>query len=781
MFTLGDVLMATSLPKTGLICLLEDRIDEDWRVGDRKEWEADELRNTDIGIVLREAALIPQMTVSQNIEIALRIQKWEGRSREDIRDRVERVLTFVGLEHCEKVKASKLTARECRLVAFARALVKDPRILVLEPPKPSAKLNDLEEVLPLLCQIAKTRLVVIVTDPASAPEQADENSIFDLVARVQAGKIVKVQEKVVKQKPNSAQRRAEEMKAVREVEKIIPGRSDVHAKRLSVIDRIRMSRHFARRNRAGRRGLIFLLLLMFLAAIVTLTVKSFDGQPLIVKYLNKYQPRFLTGEIVTGYFEDGIEWEDSIKSGPYYLDRIREVAVQTGKEAIPVITEQWLFTDESDPARSGYYGATFAVLEENDPALFSIAEGSFPEQKNEILISDYLAQELQVSLGDPITSSMGEYHICGIYSTDFNERDDHTRSKFESGTSAEQMERKYNYAMVVIDREALTASVKQAGWLKLRGAEFLESLYGYTMIAGLETISEEDLVYGRMPRERNEVLISYKMYQYNIDLFEAGSIEKQFEFADIHAKRYNGYYSERLNLADFFPEGVTIVGVCSDRAVGYDVEYDSSIISYRVSNEVFEEIRDAYLSDYIFDGYLLNCSDVTDYKELAQTATDQGYRFDVSFLDDLYYLKDLKEPVLTYCWWILAPLSVIAFLCMIAYARASVSGNQSEIRMLRALGVYGKDIVSAFTFRSFMIAVRAAAYSALIALAAIWTLNFMIRESVVGGYVDILDWQPDILWMLLTGVFVLTVTGHVVAKWKMRHMTPVEIIRRNEK
>ena len=131
-------------------------------------------------------------------------------------------------------------------------------------------------------QIAKTRLVVIVTEQVNIPGQADENSPFDLVACVQAGKIVKVQEKETKHKQNFALRRTEEMKAVREVEKTITGRSDVRAKRLSLRDRICMSHRFGRKNRADRRGLIFLFMLMFLAAIVTLTAEKYNEQELIL-------------------------------------------------------------------------------------------------------------------------------------------------------------------------------------------------------------------------------------------------------------------------------------------------------------------------------------------------------------------------------------------------------------------------------------------------------------------------------------------------------------------
>ncbi len=769
MLTLENILMSSSLPQKGLICLLEEGIDEDWSVDGRKEWEADELRNTDIGIVLREAALIPQMTVSQNIEIALRIQKWEGRSREDIRDRVDRVLTFVGLEHCEKVKASKLTARECRLVAFARALIKDPRILLIEEPKQNSNTGTIEEILPLLQQIAKTRLVVIVTEQVNIPGQADENSPFDLVACVQAGKIVKVQEKETKHKQNFALRRTEEMKAVREVEKTIPGRSDVRAKRLSLRDRICMSHRFGRKNRADRRGLIFLFMLMFLAAIVTLTAEKYNEQELITKYFNKYQPMVLAGGIESSYSEGGEEWKTLIKSGPYYSDRIRKVAEQTGKEAIPVITEQWLFTYEGDQLNRSYYDATFAALKENDPTLFPIAEGGFPKSEDEALISDYLAQVLQVSLGDPITSSMGEYRVCGIYSTDFTEHGVDTQLQFSSGTSAEQTERRYYYAVVVIDREALTARMRHAEWLKLTDAEIFENAYRDMVIAGTDSVSERDLLYGRMPQERDEILISNQMYLWNRDLFDADFLDQPFELVNWHAKEYNGYYSDSMNMEEFFPTGVKVVGVCPDSVVGYDPEYDTHVIDYRISDEAFEEIRQAYLSDYLYDGYLLNCVDVTDYRDLVQEATQLGYRFDESFTDGIHELKEMSKQWLQGFWLITAGLGVISVLCMMAHARISVRGNESEIRMLRSLGVSGKDFVSAFTFRHFMSAVRAAVYSGLIAWGAIWTLNFLIREGVEGAYIEVFDWQPAYTWTLIVGALVLTVTARVAAKQRLRN------------
>lgn len=753
--------MSSSLPQKGLVYLLEEGIRDDWSVDGRKEWEADELRNTEVGIVMREATLLPEMTVGQNIEIALRIQKWEGRSKEDIQDRIRLVLACVGMEGCEKVKVSKLTARECRLVTLARALIKDPKILVLETSKPTAKSNDLEAILPLLRQIAKTRLVVIVT------EQADEDPEADLVACVKDGKIVKIREKETKHKPNSALRRTEEMKAVREVEKIIPGRSDVRVKRLSARDRIRMSRIFGRKTRFGRRWLIFLFLLMFMASIVTLAAANYDEQTLMTKYFNKYQPKILTGGVEASYSEDGTEWKYLIKAGTYFSDRIRKVAEQTGKDAIPVITGQWLFTYDEGQLDRSYYDTTFAVLKENDPAMFPIARGGFPVQEDEVLISDYLAQVMQVSPGDSITSSMGEYRVCGIYSTVFREHGVDTQPGSGNVIIAEQDDMRYNYAVAVINREALTASVKRAGWLKLSDVEILESAYNDMVIARTETVSEEDLLYGRMPQERDEVLISNRMYRWNRDLFGEEFNEQQFEFTDLHGEEYNGYYSDTINMAEFFPNGIKIVGVCPDQIVGYDPEYDTFVIDYRVSDEVFEELRDAYLSDYIYEGYLLDCTDVTDYRDLVQTAVEQGYQFDESFAGGIQELRELSEPWLRGFWWITAGLGVISVLCMMAHARTSVRENESGIRMLRSIGVSVKDIASAFTFRFFMAAVRAAAYVALITGVAIWALNFLIREETRGIYIEVLGWLPVFTRVLIVGALVLTLIACMTTKRRL--------------
>jgi ABC-type Fe3+/spermidine/putrescine transport system ATPase subunit len=84
-----------------------------------------------IGMVFQNYALFPHMTVFQNVAFGLETQK---RPRKETEDRVERVLTSVGLHHKAHSPVTALSGGEQQRVAVARAVVVEPAVLLFDEP-----------------------------------------------------------------------------------------------------------------------------------------------------------------------------------------------------------------------------------------------------------------------------------------------------------------------------------------------------------------------------------------------------------------------------------------------------------------------------------------------------------------------------------------------------------------------------------------------------------------------------------------------------------------------
>ena len=135
-----------------------------------KDRDWDSYRNHTIGFVFQSYNLIPHQTILANVELALTIS---GIGKNERRSRAKKALEQVGLgEQCHK-KPNQLSGGQMQRVAIARALVNDPDILLADEPTGALDSTTSVQVMELLKEVAKDRLVVMVThNPELAQEYA---------------------------------------------------------------------------------------------------------------------------------------------------------------------------------------------------------------------------------------------------------------------------------------------------------------------------------------------------------------------------------------------------------------------------------------------------------------------------------------------------------------------------------------------------------------------------------------------------------------------------------
>ena len=123
-----------------------------------RDW--DTYRNHSIGFVFQAYNLIGHQSICKNVELALTIA---GVSKKERKERAYQALAKVGLKGMEKKRPNQLSGGQMQRVAIARALVNNPEILLADEPTGALDSETSVQIMDLLKEVAKNRLVIMVT------------------------------------------------------------------------------------------------------------------------------------------------------------------------------------------------------------------------------------------------------------------------------------------------------------------------------------------------------------------------------------------------------------------------------------------------------------------------------------------------------------------------------------------------------------------------------------------------------------------------------------------
>ena len=133
-----------------------------------KDRDWDSYRNHTIGFVFQSYNLIPHQSVLSNVELALTIS---GISKSERKRRAKEALEKVGLGEQIHKRPNQMSGGQMQRVAIARALVNDPDILLADEPTGALDSETSVQVMDLLAEVAKDRLVIMVTHNPELAEQ----------------------------------------------------------------------------------------------------------------------------------------------------------------------------------------------------------------------------------------------------------------------------------------------------------------------------------------------------------------------------------------------------------------------------------------------------------------------------------------------------------------------------------------------------------------------------------------------------------------------------------
>ena len=809
-----------------------DVVIDEKNLANMTERDMDALRNTDIGIIFQSYNLVPEMTVYQNIEVALKIQKWDGKTEEEVRDRILKIMKYIGLAGYENRVVSQLSGGERQRIAIARALVKDSKILLADEPTGNLDAKTGAVVLDLLKKISEHRLVIVVTHDAASAERYG-----DCVLNIRDGQIVQVQEREFapvglldltvkwdgkeaekyedlspeeaaelakkliltpglkeaglsvraasgkKERQESETDRQEKTVSPMGMNAVISPRSGVITAGLTLRNKLRFSGLFMKKNKVRLIVSIALMAVTLFLLTAAAFITHYDDRKVLTEYFDRYAPENLTGAVDREYTDMFYRSHSySLKSGPVYMDQTKKPAEDTGHPMIPILMDQALFGDMETENYTGTGSVTMVALTDENEDAFPVADGRTPQTPEEIAITDYLAHVLNVSVGDSVETPFGKAEVSGIISTDYVEYELIKKLRYEGGSDFTGHLLNYRYGIALMLKEAFGAYQNDSARLTLPMSLFTVSEYPHSYvesaesrgtIGGMSLVDGQALSRGRMPEKRGEVLISARVAErYEVEKRWTGE-SVHYDFIDIHDVKYNECFSDHLNMAEFFPEGVDVVGIYPDEAMAY--------ADFLIADDVYKEIRSTYTEKYYFDAYLLNCRSLKDYKDLVYHAAECGLWFDEPAAYQIYDFKAMVTEILPVLWILLAAVSLVTLLNMISYISASIRGNSKNIGILRALGVTKRDVSAIFVVESFVVYWIAAAISLLLSLIFMKYVNGLYQESLNERMYNIITWDHLIASILIAITFVICALVSLIPIRKMERLTPIEIIRRHEK
>jgi putative ABC transport system permease protein len=131
-----------------------------------RDWDI--YRNRSVGFVFQSYNLIPHQTVLRNVELALTLS---GVSKSERRKRAIEVLGKVGLEDQIHKKPNQISGGQMQRVSIARALINNPDILLADEPTGALDSETSVQIMDLIKEIARERLVIMVTHNAELAER----------------------------------------------------------------------------------------------------------------------------------------------------------------------------------------------------------------------------------------------------------------------------------------------------------------------------------------------------------------------------------------------------------------------------------------------------------------------------------------------------------------------------------------------------------------------------------------------------------------------------------
>ena len=768
------------------------------------ESQFDAYRNIRIGIIFQQYNLLPDMNVYDNLRLVLEMQEWDiplSQRQAYIDEKIACILSQVGLSGFEKRRVNQLSGGEQQRIAIARTLLKNPDILFADEPTGNLDQKTGNAILDLLKSLSKNCLVIMVShDRESAFKYGDyiinmSDGAISSIDKLENGRYTYsfslAQDNEVKDfsslslsdvgKEVEKVLSACENGSVIEISKISKAlvsdtdsvhetgndRKNIKTKKLANRYKLQLAFGFLQKRRIRLLFTIVLTSLTIVLLFFSMYISFYNKEEVIVGYMEEHSPEILPVYTTASYMDDFfIERNNNLKSG-YHYGSVTKNAFMDVSEIGRYLLEQSICNEDDDSFES----ATVFFLDDMEAINLPI-EGHKPTSTKEIVLTDFIAGKLNLKIGDVVEYNGCCFALSGIIQTDYLEY--RLERKINLGYSDEFFLFKcsYTYFAAYLLTDVLHDIKMTKDILTLESADFLsvsqESKYlsSYVSVGSQSNITKEDLILGRMPEKADEVVVS-RIYLEEHSLQSESVLDKHYSFKDINEEKYKYYYSDKLNLFDYYPQGLTIVGVIEDENDGItkDVYMDDGIW-----NQVLSDYYLKYTGSYA----LFPTSG--EYKKLVSLSRENNIFFDEPAVNNIYFfdktIKSLKPILLV----ILMIIMAINFIMVGTFVNISISENRRNIGILRSLGVPMKECTHIFNYEFYAIYVGSILFATIMNFLFVCKVNEFFSKGLKDVRYDIITFNLLIYSIVALLEFLISYISVKIPIRKLSRQKPLEIL-----
>ena len=695
----------------------------------QKESRLDLYRNNDVSFIFQEFNLLKDYTVIENIKLACRLQ---CKNKEEVNIKALNALKLVSLDELADRKIETLSGGQQQRIAIARAIAKDSKIVLCDEPTGNLDSKTSEEIFEILKEIAKDRLVVVVTHDRE-------------LANKYANRVIVLSDgKITDDKPLS------ESSLVRKIKEEITSKKH---NAISIKDMFKMIGDNLKKSILGN----IIVLVMLIATIALTTVFSslsiYNQQDALINTLKQNEQGIIQ---ITKYIDyprkeyDSINNEYYVVHGPVlayeqasiddldYLINLTEGKAVFYKsyffnKNLQDFTEKFIFTDKT---AHSYEARCFReIVEIPDFSKFNmkVKYGNLPSSDNDVLIYDYMANNLifygicEGNIQDVVGKTLMDLDtgltmkISGIIASDYELysyiKEDNNKHEFEEtyltslqtvfcGTKfIEELSHENQYSSVYktyfmndAQNKVMETNIKKLKNVSLDGFNFLSTIENHT--------AERGVIIDKMTVAR---ILDIDVSKVNEEI--AAEFLNGYYVSGL--KDYYDYSIERNYLSGF---AYRIIGVTNNLL-------DENILHWYTPNEediymTNSSFRQFYLSlgkDWNMNKQILN-KFIYQTHDMDFYAANPDYYFE-SYTDYIsygllindadYYLIKVKD----FAQMIMIILVSITIIGLFFYAAFNIKKYSYKIGVLKALGAKNREILSIFGIQILLITLLAFALS----------------------------------------------------------------------